>query len=79
MLAMPYPDYPLSSHGVEFRAQRSLLKHQRNRLFGFGAATALCTLIPVVNFIIMPAAMAGATLLWMEAPLPIPESRGTPY
>ncbi|MHB8403923.1 MAG: sulfate transporter CysZ [Gammaproteobacteria bacterium] len=66
MLAMQYSDYPLSNHGVNFTAQRPLLTRQRNRLFGFGAATALCTLIPVVNFIIMPAAVAGATLLWME-------------
>ena len=66
MLAMQYSDYPLSNHGVEFRAQTPLLKLHRSRLFGFGCATALCTLIPVINFIVMPAAVAGATLLWME-------------
>jgi CysZ protein len=71
MLAMQYSDYPLSNHGVVFAAQRPLLKCQRIRLLGFGATTALCTLIPVVNFIIMPAAVAGATLLWMEVQLSV--------
>lgn len=66
MLAMQYSDYPLSNHGVVFAAQRPLMKRQRIRLLGFGCATALCTLIPVVNFVIMPVAVAGATLLWME-------------
>ena len=66
MLAMQYSDYPLSNHGVDFTAQRPFLTRQRSHLFAFGAATALCTLIPVVNFIIMPAAVAGATLLWIE-------------
>jgi CysZ protein len=70
MLAIQYSDYPLSNHGVDFAAQRPLLKQQRNRLFGFGIATALCTLIPIVNFIVMPAAVVGATLLWIEANLP---------
>ena len=78
MLAMQYSDYPLSNRGVDFSAQRPLLKQQRNRLFGFGAATTLCTLIPVVNFIIMPAAVAGATLLWMEANLPTAKAVNTP-
>ncbi len=66
MLAVQYSDYPLSNHGVVFATQRPLLTRQRVRLLGFGGATALCTLIPLVNFIIMPAAVAGATLLWME-------------
>lgn len=77
MLALQYSDYPLSNHGVDFTAQRPLLKQQRNRLFGFGAATAVCTLIPIVNFIIMPAAVAGATLLWTETNLPTAKARLT--
>ncbi|MGB9428672.1 MAG: sulfate transporter CysZ [Gammaproteobacteria bacterium] len=68
MLAMQYSDYPLSNHGINFAAQRRLFRQQRARLIGFGTAAALCTLIPLVNFIIMPVAVAGATLLWAEAP-----------
>lgn len=33
---------------------------------GFGGLVALCTGIPVVNFVVVPAAVVGATLLWVE-------------
>jgi CysZ protein len=32
---------------------------------GFGGATLVGTMIPIVNFIVMPAAVAGATALWV--------------
>ncbi|MGH9434302.1 MAG: EI24 domain-containing protein, partial [Terriglobia bacterium] len=57
---------PLGNRGVTFAEQRQLFRRHRARLFGFGAATALCTIIPVVNFIIMPVAVAGATIMWVE-------------
>lgn len=65
MLAAQYSDYPLANRGVEFSVQRDMLNRQRARLLGFGSAATLCTLIPVVNFVVMPAAVAGATLLWL--------------
>lgn len=67
-LAIVYSDFPLSNRGVTFAEQRGLFRQKRARLFGFGAAAALCTMVPVVNFIIMPAAVAGATLMWTETP-----------
>lgn len=65
-LAIVYSDFPLSNRGVAFTAQRVLFRPRRIRLLGFGAATALCTMLPVVNFVIMPAAVIGATLMWTE-------------
>ncbi|MGH8371442.1 MAG: sulfate transporter CysZ [Gammaproteobacteria bacterium] len=65
MLAAQYSDYPLANRGVEFSAQRELLNTRKARLLGFGCAATLCTLVPVVNFVVMPAAVAGATLLWL--------------
>lgn len=74
MLATQYSDYPLANRGVEFSAQRQLLNQRRARLLGFGCAATLCTLVPVVNFVVMPAAVAGATLLWLpSAASPDPE------
>ncbi|MGH8320900.1 MAG: sulfate transporter CysZ [Gammaproteobacteria bacterium] len=66
MLAILYSDFPLGNRGVTFASQRQLFRQHRARLFGFGTATALCTMIPVVNFIIMPVAVAGATIMWVE-------------
>jgi CysZ protein len=65
-LAIVYSDFPLSNRGVAFPGQRPLFRQRRARLFGFGAAAALCTMVPIVNFVIMPAAVIGATLMWTE-------------
>ena len=64
LLALEYLDYPMGNHGILFKAQRAHLKAYRGGVFGFGSAALLMTLIPVVNFLAMPAAVAGATALW---------------
>jgi hypothetical protein len=33
---------------------------------GFGSGVMLGTMIPIVNFIIMPVAVCGATVYWVE-------------
>ena len=33
---------------------------------GFGGAVMVATAIPLVNFLVIPAAVAGATVLWVE-------------
>ncbi len=67
-LALEYSDYPLGNRGMGFTRQRILLRRYRARALGFGAAATLATLIPGVNLLVMPAAVAGATLLWMPEP-----------
>ncbi|MCP4040723.1 MAG: sulfate transporter CysZ, partial [Gammaproteobacteria bacterium] len=32
----------------------------------FGAAVTLALMIPVVNFLVIPAAVTGATAMWVE-------------
>jgi CysZ protein len=66
MLALEYGDYPLGNHGIPFREQRRLLRGQGLLNLGFGAATLLATSIPIVNLFAIPAAVAGATALWVE-------------
>lgn len=65
MLAVQYSDYPMGNHGLKFRAMRAALRRRRLLSLGFGAAAAGLTMIPVVNFIAMPAAVAGATAMWV--------------
>ncbi len=65
MLALQYIDYPMGNHGFKFSAMRSGLRRRRLLGLGFGAATAGMTLVPVLNFIVMPSAVAGATALWV--------------
>ena len=63
MLGLEYLDYPLGNRGLTFPEQRVLAGHNRWAVLGFGSAVFLLTLIPVVNFTVMPAAVAGATRL----------------
>ena len=66
MLALEYIDYPMGNHGYTFREERDRLKQRRMLAFGFGGSVMLMTLIPFLNFIVMPVAVAGATRLWVE-------------
>lgn len=66
MLAMEYADYPMDNHGLKFRNQRPVLRQRRAMAMGFGLTTLGLTLIPVLNFIAMPAAVAGATAMWVR-------------
>lgn len=69
MLALEYADYPLANRGLSFRNQRRLLRQHWPLTLGFGGIVLLLTLIPIVNFLAMPAAVIGATLMWArEAP-----------
>lgn len=66
MLALEYCDYPMGNHGIAFREQRRLLRGKAFMNLGFGAATLVATSIPIVNLFTIPAAVAGATALWLE-------------
>lgn len=65
-LALDYHDYPMGNHLLEFKQQRQLLRQNRALALGFGGATMLATMIPLVNFLVIPAAVAGATKLYLE-------------
>lgn len=66
MLALEYMDFPMGNRGYTFPEERRLLAGQRATVMGFGSATLLLTMMPIVNFIAMPVAVAGATRLWVE-------------
>jgi CysZ protein len=66
MMSVEYTDYPMANTGLTFSQRRAWLRQHRGLAIGFGAATLGATMIPVVNFAVMPAAVAGATLLWVD-------------
>lgn len=66
MLALQYLDYPLGNRGLAFAEQRGTLRRERPMMLGFGAVVLVYTLIPGLNFVAMPAAVVGATLLASE-------------
>jgi len=71
ILALEYMDYPLNNNGGDFRFTKQYAKNHRVLSWGFGGVTALLTSLPIINFFVMPAAVAGGTLLWVENPAPI--------
>lgn len=66
MLAVEYADYPMGNHGLRSDEQKRRLGDKRFLALGFGGAVTLATMIPVVNFLAMPAAVAGATAMWVR-------------
>jgi len=67
MMAIQYVDYPMGNHSLFFRDQRARLRRNRLQALGFGLTTLLLTLTPVLNFFVMPAAIAGATAMWVKS------------
>ena len=56
----------MGNHRLFFSEQRARLRRRPLLAWSFGGLVMLCTIIPVVNFIVMPAAVAGATVIWVR-------------
>lgn len=66
MMAVQYIDYPCDNNKVSWDDMLAWLREKRWQSLGFGGATYLALMIPVVNILVMPAAVAGATLFWVR-------------
>ncbi|MES9952915.1 MAG: sulfate transporter CysZ [Candidatus Thiodiazotropha sp. 6PLUC2] len=65
-LALEYGDYPMANHNLSFKQQHKRLKRARMSSLAFGGGLTLMMMVPLLNFVAMPAAVAGATLFWRE-------------
>jgi CysZ protein len=66
MMAVQYIDYPADNNKVSWPDMLAWLREKRWQSLGFGGITYLALLIPFVNLLMMPAAVAGATLFWVR-------------
>ncbi|ALU44392.1 sulfate transporter CysZ [Pseudoalteromonas rubra] len=66
MYNVQYNDYPFDNHKISFKEMKDTLKAHQGLSYGFGFAVMVLTSIPIVNLIVMPAAVCGATKLWVE-------------
>lgn len=66
MMSLEYMDYPMGNHKLKFSEQRTLQKKKRFFSLGFGGVTMGASMIPFVNFIIMPTAVIAATMIWVD-------------
>lgn len=63
LVALELTTRPLEARGMTRLERRTALRNHSPRVFGFGVAVHLCYLIPAGAVAVMPAAVAGATVL----------------
>jgi CysZ protein len=62
-IALELTSVPFERRGLVLRHRRIKLGARRSLTLGFGVATFVCLLIPGIDILLMPGAVAGATLL----------------
>ena len=66
MMAVQYCDYPFDNHKVDFVPMRQLLKEDRLKNVSFGFCVSVMSFIPLLNLIVMPVSVCGATALFVD-------------
>ncbi|QBG34263.1 sulfate transporter CysZ [Litorilituus sediminis] len=66
MMAVQYKDYPFDNHKVPFHEMKNALKQRQGLSYSFGITVAFFAMVPIVNLIVMPVAICGATALWCD-------------
>ncbi len=66
MMAIQYCDYPFDNNKIAFHTMRSKLTENRTQSLTFGTLVTLCTFAPIVNLVIIPVAVCGATAMWVD-------------
>ena len=66
MFSVQYQDFAFDNHKIHFRETRQQLKQNQGLSYGFGFAVLIFTTIPLLNLLVMPVAVCGATKLWVE-------------
>ncbi|MNM84862.1 putative sulfate transport protein CysZ [compost metagenome] len=66
MMAVQYIDYPADNHKLGWNEMLAWLRAKRWQSLGFGGSTYLALLVPGLNLLVMPAAVAGAVVFWVR-------------
>lgn len=66
IMTLTYIDYPTDNHRIPMQDVRAALSQKRWVSLGFGVSVLVATMIPILNFLSVPIAVAGATKLWLE-------------
>ncbi|MCO4798026.1 MAG: sulfate transporter CysZ [Colwelliaceae bacterium] len=66
MMAIQYKDYPFDNHKVNFDEMKIALKERKGLSYSFGITTAIFSMVPLLNLVIMPVAICGATAMWVD-------------
>lgn len=66
MLTVQYIDYPMDNHHISFKQLRQSIVQRKLLTLSFGISTLFLIYIPIINLFAMPAAVAGATAMWVK-------------
>lgn len=66
MLSIQYCDYPFDNHRIHFVTMRENLGQHKALSLSFGLIVMLFTMVPILNLLVMPAAVCGATAMWVD-------------
>lgn len=66
MMAIQYADFPFDNHKISFKIMKSTLRKRFTKNITFGMLISFFTTVPIINFIIMPIAVCGATAFWVD-------------
>jgi CysZ protein len=64
VFTLQYLDYPMDLNGISIQQMKVKMREKRGLCLGFGSGVVLFSMIPFVNFLIVPVAVVGATALW---------------
>ncbi len=65
-MSLQYCDYPADNNKLPFSYLRDQLHSQLFSSMGLGGLVMAGLVVPVLNIFVMPAAVAGGTLFWLE-------------
>lgn len=65
-MSIQYSDYAADNHQWPFRTLRRSLMRRAQSSLGFGAVVMLGMMVPLLNILVIPAAVIGGTLLWVR-------------
>ncbi|TRX56438.1 sulfate transporter CysZ [Thalassomonas sp. M1454] len=66
MMAIQYCDYAFDNHKIGFIEMRQKLGEHKGKCFSFGLTVTLFAMVPIVNLVLMPVAICGATAMWVD-------------
>ena len=66
MMAVQYKDYPFDNHKIPFSIMKQTIQQDKGLSYSFGISVTVFSMIPIVNLIVMPVAICGATALWVD-------------
>lgn len=81
MLGFQYQDFAMDNNLISFDAMRDKLRGKRFLSFGFGSFINLASFIPLLNVLVMPAAVIGGVMMYCEentGSVPLPPKKEKP-